>query len=198
MSAKKKPTRRVMDMAIHPSPALLSPGRPLREAFAVHWHGYLHDSDLARRTRGVVSAWARLLEESRRAHRHPGPCKAHDPDRKDLRAARRDIKVRIVLTYPLFEPRARVVSLDLARVGEVFGLAADFYRDLYAEDARRGGGKHVYDLPFTQSALVNRAAGPLVWGHDLEDLVFEGIKWTPYKRKDRDGAVGEFTFVMGS
>jgi hypothetical protein len=114
----------------------------------------------------------------------PGPTRRRAP-----------VRVRIDLHYPLREKRSKVVVLDRRYPGEIFGLAHDFYRELYAEDERRGG--KAGPMNGGKGPLVNRGAGPLIWGHDIADLVFEGVHYTLLK-KNLGGIEGAFTFEIGS
>jgi len=110
------------------------------------------------------------------------------------------VKVVITLTYPLSEKRSKVVTIDRRYPGEIFALTNDFYRELYAEDERAGGKAG----PMNGGAgpLLNRGRGPLIWGHDLGDLVFESCKYRAFdeatKKKLLTKAEGEFTFGIGS
>lgn len=180
--------------------ACVGPGSPLREALAVYWFPTrgAGAQELMELANLVVPAWVLSLNEAapfRRAgvaeRAAGGPA---DPRTSDRAPA----TVRIVLDYPLQEEFTRAVEIDLRRPGEVFGLAADLYRELYAEDERRGGGAHMDEI-VPGSKLMNRASGPLVWGHDIRDLVFEGAHFRRLEAsKDPDGCVGEFRFAIGS
>jgi len=110
------------------------------------------------------------------------------------------VKVRIRLDYPLNEPHTKAVTIRTDKPGEVFGHAADMYFDIYKEDAKQGGGAHICDVvkPGSRgSKLLNRAHGPLVWGHDFQDLFFESIHFRKLE-KDPDRCVGVVSFGIGS
>ena len=108
------------------------------------------------------------------------------------------VKVVVRLDYPLSEPQEKVVSIDRRYPGEVFALAHDFYRELYAQDEADGGKPG--PMNGGRGPLLNRGRGPLVWGHDLGDLVFESCQYRrlPAKESERIGAEGVFTFGIGS
>lgn len=106
------------------------------------------------------------------------------------------VKVRLTIGYPVCEKQTKIVTIDRRYPGEIFALLHDFYREIYAEDERRGGkpgpmnGEGTFPL--------NRGGGPLVWGHDIGDLAIETVHYRALKRKNGDGAEGEFTFGIGS
>ena len=96
--------------------------------------------------------------------------------------------VKIVLDYPLREPYERALQVSTKRIGDVFGIAHDLYREVYAfddADWKRKGHKRApiigkKKLPNgMQVNLMNRQGGSKVWGHDLTDLVFEGLCFEP-------------------
>ena len=111
---------------------------------------------------------------------------------------RAPVKVLITLTYPLCEKRSKVVTIDRRYPGEIFALTHDFYRELYAEDERSGG--KAGPMSGSGGPLLNRGRGPLVWGHDLGDLVLESCQYRAFDkaRARQVGAEGEFTFGVGS
>jgi hypothetical protein len=117
-------------------------------------------------------------------------------DRPSSRPA--PVKVIITLTYPLAKPQQKVVAIDRRYPGAIFGLAHDFYRELYAQDERDGG--KAGPMGGGRGPLLNRGCGPLVWGHDLGDLVFESCEYRAFDPvpAKRLGAEGEFTFGIGS
>ena len=108
------------------------------------------------------------------------------------------VKVVITLGYPLSEERQKVVTIDRKYPGAIFGLAHDFYRELYAEDEKRGGEPG--PMKRGQGPLLNRGRGPLVWGHDLGDLSFGRCEYRAFDKKTARalGAEGEFTFGVDS
>ena len=108
------------------------------------------------------------------------------------------VRVLVTLDYPLTEVQQRVFTIDRKYPGAIFGLAHDFYRELYAEDERDGG--EAGPMNGGRGPILNRGRGPLVWGHDLGDLGFEGCRYRKLSAADakRTGAEGEFTFSIGS
>jgi hypothetical protein len=108
------------------------------------------------------------------------------------------VKVRLTIDYPVQEKQTKIVTIDRRYPGEIFALLHDFYREIYAEDERRGGkpgpmnGEGTFPL--------NRGGGPLVWGHDIGDLAVETVHYRALAKGDKngDGAEGEFTFGIGS
>lgn len=120
-------------------------------------------------------------------------------DLRDRPSNRRSpVRVLILLNYPLSEPQRKVVTVDRRYPGEVFALAHDFYRELYAEDEKSGG--KAGPMNDGKGPILNRGRGPLVWGHDLGDLAFESCWYRKFSAADakKYGAEGEFTFGIGS
>lgn len=130
------------------------------------------------------------------------------------------VKVRIALDYPLVIGVDGVVSISTKRFGEIFGHAHDMYVAVYKRDDaewKKTGKKAApkvgrVKIPGVKRPVCmdNRALGPLVWGHDMSDLVFESMcfEFSPeareafdaYQRK-RDAALkklkrGPGTFIL--
>lgn len=97
-------------------------------------------------------------------------------------------KAKVIIDYPLHQPMEREVMLDLSRPGEIFGVAFDMYEAAYDADDAGGGGARI-------PGMQNRAPGPMVWGHDIDDLVFEHVLWKP---EDDPDSIGTFRFGIGS
>lgn len=98
------------------------------------------------------------------------------------------VLVNIRLDYPLREVWERPFKVSTKRIGEVFGLAHDLYRQIYLlDDAEwlKNGHKQApivgkKTLPGGQKVdLLNRQGGSHVWGHDITDLVFESFCFEP-------------------
>ena len=221
MAARKKTRRRKVDrnttasrqilMMVHStgitSPLVMDFGDPpLREAFRIWWHPYdmgpdfdamtgrsdrsIARGDTIRRRRLDPGYYRRISRSMKAAGMRVG--------RDSKKFGRLPVKVAITLTYPLREHRTKVVTIDRRYPGEIFALTHDFYRELYAEDERKGGKAGPAKGAVT---LLNRGCGPLVWGHDLGDLVFECCIYRrlPKIRAEAYGdAEGEFTFSIGS
>jgi hypothetical protein len=108
------------------------------------------------------------------------------------------VKVRLTIDYPVREKQTKIVTIDRRYPGEIFALLHDFYREIYAEDERRGGKPG--PMNNGKGPLYNRGGGPLVWGHDIGDLAIEAVHYRAFAKGDKngDGAEGEFTFWIGS
>jgi hypothetical protein len=94
----------------------------------------------------------------------------------------REIKVRIVLDYPLSFAAEGVVSVSTKRIGEIFGHAHDMYLGIYKRDDADRRGKPaprvgVKKFGKLTAKCMNRAPSSLIWGHDMSDLVFEGVRF---------------------
>jgi len=148
-------------------------------------HPILHGDSIARRRLdpGYYRRIARVLGKGRKR------------DLPSKRAA--PVNVVIALNYPLSSRQEKFVTIDRRYPGAVFGLAHDFYRELYAQDEKDGGEAGPSG---GKGPLLNRGCGPLVWGHDLGDLVFESCHYKAFDKATakRLGAEGEFTFGIGS
>ena len=107
------------------------------------------------------------------------------------------VKVKLVIDYPVTTPQITIVTLDRRYPGEIFAHLHDFYRAIYAEDEHRGGKPGPANRTGFSKYLLNRGSGPLIWGHDIADLMVEAVHYyaTP---KDKDGAEGVFRFWIGS
>ena len=106
---------------------------------------------------------------------------------------RSPVRVKLIIDYPVTRKQIKIVTIDRRYPGEIFSILHDFYREIYALDEKQGGKAG----PSPGSKLINRGFGPLVWGHDIGDLVIESIH---YKKLDKDpeGAEGVFSFRIGS
>jgi hypothetical protein len=98
------------------------------------------------------------------------------------------LRLEILLDYPFREPVKRSVQIGSKRFGEVFGLAHDIYREVYAlDDAHWSQHGHEQapvvgkrKLPGGSTVnLLNRQGGAFVWGHDITDLHFESLCFEP-------------------
>lgn len=120
--------------------------------------------------------------------------------RKDWkRPAAKTINVAVEIGAYLSEKQSRVIRVSSKRFGDVFGVAHDLYADVYKRDDaewRKAGKKQAPTVgeqareaikagTVTKKeagfavGLVNRARGRLVWGHEMGDLVFEGLHFSP-------------------
>jgi hypothetical protein len=184
--------RGLLDLALHMPIVAFKPGSLLREAVRIWWSP---SRRIDRLTEAVRAGWGiemdKLAPDAARFARRVMRSGKASSKAKATRA-----KVRLRLIYPLTEPRSKVVTIDRRFPGEVLGLCHDFYQQLYAEDEQYGGKPMSTNQPNGPLPL-NRRAGPLIWGHDLSDLVFRGVVFKPL-RKNKDGVVGEFMFEIDS
>jgi hypothetical protein len=188
-----------LDTDLHMPVLAFAPGSAIREAARIWWSPFGEKID--KLTKDVRPGWvletdkldpvgAKFVQKVFRRWRKKGK------QIRPLAKAKPRVKVRLTLDYPLSEPRSMIATIDRRYPGEVFGLCHDFYQKLYAEDAELGGKSMTSNSPDDPLPL-NRRRGPLIWGHDLHDLVFEGVLYTPV-RKNKDGVEGEFRFSIGS
>jgi hypothetical protein len=89
------------------------------------------------------------------------------------------VRVRIVLSYPLNDVHAIEVELQPSRLGEIFSIAHDLYDWIYKLDDKAWKNSGHDDAPQIHPKILNRARGKYVWGHDMGDLVFEGVMFVP-------------------
>jgi len=121
------------------------------------------------------------------------------------------VEVRIVLTYPLNEFWEAQVRIPTNRLGEIFAIAHDMYKHIYDLDDAEWQSEGQDDAPRVAPKVLNRARGQHVWGHDMSDLVFEGVGFHPHPEWPmKDGAyvqldkanadipLGIFMFSIGS
>jgi len=111
-----------------------------------------------------------------------------------------DIKLRIILDYPLNTQWYADVTIKASRLGDIFGIAYDMYCHIYDLDNAEWQKQGHQDRAPSQGSLdraegkegpflINRASGVHVWGHDMSDLVFESVgfslnkKWPNVERK---------------
>jgi hypothetical protein len=97
------------------------------------------------------------------------------------------------------KPREYIVTCDVRKLGRLFVFGYQKYLSLYRKDERRGGGERVAD------GSRNRGFGPVVWGHDLRDLAYEGLLFLPAKKPETKTIrgvereiVGDVRFLIGS
>lgn len=98
------------------------------------------------------------------------------------------LRLEILLDYPLRTPLRRTFEVSTKRFGEVFGLAHDLYREVYAADDAHWKQHGHAQAPIIgkkklpsgrQVNLLNRQGGAYVWGHDIVDLAFEALLFQP-------------------
>lgn len=104
------------------------------------------------------------------------------------------VEVYVELTYPLTDAvpeEVRTRNFQATTVGDVCREIRSMYEAIYAEDERQGGPgagevenahpehAHIEALREQGFKIMNRKAGPWVWGHDIEDLVVEilDVEW---------------------
>jgi hypothetical protein len=208
------------------SPSVIEFGDPsLREAFRIWWHPYDMGADfdaltgrdgVVIRTKPTKRGGRGTIKRIPAAHPVMGGDQIErrklDPGyyrriervlgkrrKRDLPSRRKaPVNVVITLNYPLAKPCSKIVTIDRRYPGEIFALTHDFYRELYAED-EKGGGKA--GPSGGKGPMLNRGFGPLVWGHDLGDLVFESCEYRAFDKKMVKyplNTEGEFTFGIGS
>lgn len=97
----------------------------------------------------------------------------HKEDKFDF-----DVRVRIAICYPLHDVHAVEVTLRPSRFGEVFAITHDLYKEIYDQDDADWAEKGEDKAPRLTPKMLNRARGSLVWGHDMSDLVFEGMEFS--------------------
>ncbi len=105
----------------------------------------------------------------------------------------RPVDVRITIDYPLNEPYSKVFAIYSQ--GDVLLRAADMYKEVYEMDAQEGGGGRMCDDPSSGSCMLNKGFGPKVWGHVMEDLMFETIN---VKKVSNPNYTYSVTFSVGS
>jgi len=186
----------------------------LREAFRVWWHPFrgMGDDFEALRGQAVYKPFKKGKMHGMRRVTNASIVSGEslmldklDPSRvklmrrrmrdKKLNKKRCPVKVRLTIDYPVTEKQTKIVTIDRRYPGEIFSLLHDFYREIYAEDERRGGKEGPMN-----DRCMNRGSGPLVWGHDIGDLAVETVHYRALKQNEKngDGAEGEFTFGIGS
>lgn len=101
---------------------------------------------------------------------------ARFPERKPMDFP---ISVKVILTYPVTSPWAAEVKIPAYRLGEIFGIANDMYRFIYKADDIGWAQDGHREAPRMNQAVLNRARGKYVWGHDIGDLVFEYVSFVP-------------------
>ncbi len=88
------------------------------------------------------------------------------------------VEVRILITYPLNEWWEARVKIPANRIGEIFAITYDMYKHIYDLDDQNWQAEgHQDETPRAAPKCLNRARGKHVWGHDMSDLVFEGVNF---------------------
>lgn len=118
------------------------------------------------------------------------------------------IKVRIVLSYPLHHEWEYIATIPATEFGSVFEIGYQMYKHIYALDDSAWSKSGHDEVPRVAPHMANRARGEYVWGHDMSDLVFEGLMFKPepgvepvvpgtaHEREPQ--LVGTVRFVIGS
>lgn len=90
------------------------------------------------------------------------------------------VQVRIVLDYPLTNVWEHVATIPSSEFGRVFEIGYLMYRYIYElDDSAWQAAGHQDSVPRVHPQMINRARGEYVWGHDMSDLVFEGMLFRP-------------------
>lgn len=89
------------------------------------------------------------------------------------------VRVKILIDYPLTQLWEVEVEIPANRFGEIFSICHDMYRHIYDLDDAEWQSKGHQDAAPRAPGLMNRAGGEHVWGHDMSDLVFEWMYFTP-------------------
>lgn len=117
----------------------------------------------------------------------------------------RRVRLQIFIEYPLQRPWAAIIELDHDRLGEIFGVAHDLYKQVYDLDDASWHGSGQENAPRIPNdpdgpAMLNRAEGQHVWGHDMIDLCFEGVSFVPCPDVEESEPImiGSVAFSIGS
>ena len=107
-----------------------------------------------------------------------------------------EVEVHVELHYPLTESvpvEERTMTFPATCLLDVCRQVRARYEHLYAED-RKLGGKTADETKAEDPTwrLMNRKTGPWIWGHDMSDLVLEGVelRWQSPTRCTIDLLVG--------
>ena len=73
---------------------------------------------------------------------------------------------------------AAEVTIPAWRIGEIFGICHDMYKAVYDMDDEAWKEEGKDEAPRMGPKIINRAHGKYVWGHDMDDLVFEWVGFT--------------------
>lgn len=167
-----------------------SQGSVLREACAMYWSPSRIDAKFS------ASSLYNILDSTPRGlyyrildgYKDSAPC-----------------RVRILLTYPLTEAWECISEVPIDRFGDIFGDAHDLYKFIYDMDDNdwKEQGEEG-EAPRLAPGSLNRARGKHVWGHDMSDLVFEGLRFLPEEgvkpvsSANPSQLIGTVTFSIGS
>jgi hypothetical protein len=118
------------------------------------------------------------------------------------------VEVEIMIDYPLQQPWMIRETIDRAELGSIFGLAYDLYKHIYSVENQDWKDKGLDEAPRLMEGMANRGIGDLVWGHDMSDLVFERVLFTPADDiepfnpevlyNNPPPFLGRFGFIIGS
>lgn len=96
------------------------------------------------------------------------------------------VQARIVLDYPLNEAFVADIEFNSDELGCIFEAAYEMYCQIYALDDSHWQSEGWQDKAPSISNLnpegpkiANRARGKYIWGHDMSDLFFEGVRFRP-------------------
>lgn len=168
---------------------------------------FVHVADVAtnRHTQDVVQRLLVGRDFWPRRHRRRG-LDSPRPRILDYRAFNRPVNAIIQIADYLTDDvpeKLRKQRHTVRGEGEAVVIAAKMYLAVYKANAKLGGERAVNpDIKKRMAArrrmgvhLINRGFEPYVWGHDIEDLVFERVyvKWLDEKQTK-----AHITFGIGS
>lgn len=182
------------------------PGAAIREALAQWWEPQMAppkrrrqlkvgESISADELRNNATALWRLLDSEIRGEGVVRDGQLRLSPRLRERYPGKAMEFMVHIDYPLVKPVERAVELDLSRLGELFGIGYDMYAEVYEADAKLRGGAKAPRIP----GMMNRQSSDLIWGHDFEDLVYEGLGFLPASAEAQaEGLAGSIRFMVGS
>ncbi len=151
------------DVPFDSLPVLAFAQAPLRQAVADWWRPAIHSPDPDTTEKNVL--WKLML-----GIQTEGYARVNNMPTSSML-----VSVALEIDYPLQHYWTMEAEVPLSELGQIFGLAYDMYLHVYDRAWKDGDEK----APRIHEVGGVMTQGSFVWGHSLDDLVFEEVFFSP-------------------